>query len=121
MELGKKVNSIIFDRDKKKFKILSGDIGEYDLLKVKKVRILYEDAKYYKKSPPFSHTLLLSSFEPLFVAMKNVYVGIEIVFDDNKKVYAYVSEEKQQQFSDEFHKTKREAEKIKEMFENLKE
>lgn len=109
------MTSVVIDKERNTFKVLLGDTGEFSLSDVKKAQVLYENAKFYKKSPPFSHTILLSSLEPLMISIKNVYVGLEITLKDNKKIYAYISEHKQQQFSDEFNKEKKEAENIKEM------
>ena len=115
------VNSknILFDKDRQTFQILSGSKGIYPMKDVYKCQIVFEDAKYYGKTKPFSHRLLISSFESFFVTLRDTYVGLEIELKNKEKLYVYVSNIKQKHYSDAFKADVKVSETLKKYFKTI--
>ena len=112
----KDIGNVIFDEERQSFQILSGSKGIYSMKDVRKCQIVFEDAKYYGRTKPFSHKLLISSFESFFVTIRDVYVGIELELKSKEKVYVYISNIKQKHHSDAFKADVKVAETLKEKF-----
>ena len=113
------IGNVIFDKDRQTFQILSGSKGIYPMKDVCKCQIVFEDAKYYGKTKPFSHRLLISSFESFFVTLRDTYVGLEIELKNKEKLYVYVSNIKQKHYSDAFKADVKVAETLKKYFKTI--
>lgn len=106
-------NNLIIRKEEKTFEILKGSIGVYSYLKLKKAKIVSEDSKFTGKSDIFSHQVVVSRIlqsSPLFT--KNVYIGIEMLMNDDQVLYVYVSDKANQSNSLLWHEDLKKADEI---------
>lgn len=115
----KDIGNVIFNKENQTFQILSGSKGIYNYSDVRKCQIVFEDAKYYGNSIPFSHQILISTLESFFITIRNIYVGLEIQLKNKEKLYVYVSNHMQRHHTDLFKEDVRIAEVLKEKFKKM--
>lgn len=113
------LGNVKFNKDTKTFEIQCGDIGIYNYSDLMQSRVVFEDAKYYQRSKPFSHQLLISTFESFFITIKNCYVGVEIVLKNGEKKYIYVSNNMQRHHTDMFNRDVEIANKLRDKFKKI--
>ncbi len=104
---------IVFDKEEKTFTIDKGSVGTYSYLEIKSARIVSEDSHYTERSEPFSHQVVVSRIlQTMQFFPKDVYIGVEIVMKDERKLYVYIEGEASQCNSLEWHEQLREADEV---------
>ena len=104
---------IVFDKEAKTFTIDKGSVGTYSYCDIKSAKIVSEDSSFTNISEPFSHQVVVSRIlQTMQFFPKNVFVGIEIVMKDNRKLYVYVADEANQCNSLEWHEQLRKADEV---------
>lgn len=108
-----KFDSVMFDKDTKKFIVYNGTEGEYDYRDIVKCSILNEEAKFRGKGEPFQHQVLGGVTFVSMLGEPSLYVGLKLTMKDDRVIAIYVSKEKTQVNTDLYHKDHEEAEAIK--------
>lgn len=113
------LKNVTFNKNNKTFTILKGDQGTYPYTKISKCQILFEDNRFSKKTSPFTHNILVASFQPINMLEGKVLAGIRILMNDGSKLHIYVSDEpivirSKKFFDDEAH-----AKAIKELIDKI--
>lgn len=107
------------DLDNKIIFISKGSTGEYSCMKIKKIKIVYEDARFTGKSIAFSHKMLIHHWQPMNIFEGKVYVGIQLEMEDKSKKYLYVSDNSCVSYSSNFNSDNEEAEKINNILKEI--
>lgn len=113
------LKNVIFDKSNKTMTILKGDEGTYPYTEINKCQILFEDYRFSKKTSPFTHNVLVASFQPINMLEGKVLVGIRIWMNDGSKVHIYVSDEPIVIRSEKFFSDEKEAKAIKQLIDKI--
>lgn len=113
------LKNVTFNKNDKTFTILKGDQGTYPYTKISKCQILFEDNRFSKKTSPFTHNILVASFQPINMLEGKVLAGIRILMNDGSKLHIYVSDEPIVIRSNKFFDDEAHAKAIKELIDKI--
>lgn len=113
------LKNVIFDKNEKTFTILKGDEGTYPYTEISKCQILFEDYRFSKKTSPFTHNILVATFQPINMLEGKVLAGMRIFMKDGSKVHIYVSDEPMVIRSEKFFEDEKEAKNIKDLINKI--
>lgn len=110
---------VIFDKENKTMKILSGSEGVYSYKDIVRCAVLNEKAKYKGKSEPFTALIPNGMGFTGFFIDYFLFVGIKVVMNDGKVLAIYISKQKTQVGTDQYIKERKEANEICEFINKI--